>query len=385
MSAPDLSGIAGNFFTAAQRGYSNSLNGSITNVATTITMNSLSGFTTGDSVFLWIEPSSSNAELVYGIVNTSTNQLTSCVRGIIGSAAGHANGATVSQYVSSADHQAMRKGILVQHNQDGTHKAITAPSVTTTGAVTAGNGLVMSGGSFAPTGSWDNWVFTGESWTYLSATTITVPSDATVKYDVGDWIKLTQSSTIKVFIITGVSSTVLTVAGVWGATLANSTISAPAYSKARNPHGASGLLPYNSVKFNVYRNAAHTPGISQPVKFDTKVFDTGSNVDIVTNQGRFTAPTAGFYQFNSNLLFQATNASQDIGLEFVKNGGIISRGISQVNMFAGTTSVGVSASCFIQLAANDYVEVYSNSGQSLLMTGVPASDNVFSGFLVSAI
>ena len=141
MSAPDLSGVTGNYFPAVQKGFSDSLNGSITNSSNSMVLHSVTGYTNGDAVFLWIEPGTSNAELVWGIVNTGTLSITSMVRGIIGSAANHSSGATVSQYVSSADHMSMRKGLLVQHNQDGTHKAITAPSATFS------NGLTVSGGT----------------------------------------------------------------------------------------------------------------------------------------------------------------------------------------------------------------------------------------------
>lgn len=144
MSAPDLSGITDNFFTAAQRGYANSLNGSITAGSTIITVNDITGFANGDAVFLWLEPSSSNAELIYGIVNIATNQLTGCVRGIIGSAAGHSNGATIAQYVSSADHNSMRKGILVEHNEDGTHKGVTTDTLTVTSGTTLPPGDIVA-------------------------------------------------------------------------------------------------------------------------------------------------------------------------------------------------------------------------------------------------
>jgi hypothetical protein len=156
MSAPDLSGITGNYFVAVQKGFSDSLNGSILNNSTTITLNSVAGFSNGQSVFLWIDPGASTAELVYGIVATATNQLTSCVRGVLGSAAAHSNGATVSQYVSSADIMSMRKGILVEHNQDGTHNTsfVVTPSATqtlTNKKIQKRVGSVTSGATITPT------------------------------------------------------------------------------------------------------------------------------------------------------------------------------------------------------------------------------------------
>lgn len=143
MSAPDLSGITDNYFVATQKGFSDSLNGSITDAATSMTLNSTSGFSTGDSVFLWIEPGAATAELVYGIVGAA-NTVGSLVRGVIGSAAAHSSGATVTEYVSSADHMLLRKGLLVEHDQDGTHTNITATTVTASGNIETTAGAVKT-------------------------------------------------------------------------------------------------------------------------------------------------------------------------------------------------------------------------------------------------
>lgn len=40
-------------------------------------------------------------------------------------------------------------------------------------------------------GGLDGWISAGETWTYASATTITVPSGAASKYQKEDWIKIT--------------------------------------------------------------------------------------------------------------------------------------------------------------------------------------------------
>ena len=78
------------------------------------------------------------------------------------------------------------------------------------------------------------WREVTESWTYASATTITVPTDATTKYSVGDKIRLTQS-TVKYFYITAVAATTLTITGGTTYTLVNAAISDVSYSKAASP------------------------------------------------------------------------------------------------------------------------------------------------------
>ena len=94
----------------------------------------------------------------------------------------------------------------------------------------------------------DGWIPVSVTWTYASATTITVPSGAAAIYKVGMGIRLTQSSTVKYFYIIGVADTVLTVTGGSDYTLTNTTISAVSY--APNPDTAIGfprVFQYNTT------------------------------------------------------------------------------------------------------------------------------------------
>jgi len=137
----------------------------------------------------------------------------------------------------------------------------------------------------------------------------------------------------------------------------------------------------NPYKFSAYRAAAHTPGLLGVIQFDTELFDTNNNFDVTTNKGRYTAPVAGFYQFNANLLFTTASVNQDTGISFAKNGTIINRGVSAVNMYAGVTGAGVTASCMLQLAASDYITVIAQATLPLSISS--AANNTFTGFLVS--
>jgi len=82
----------------------------------------------------------------------------------------------------------------------------------------------------------DGWTKVYETWTYASATTITVPSGAASRYRKGDKIKLTQT-TVKYFSIVAVADTLLTVTGGIDYTVANATITSPYYSHAESPIG----------------------------------------------------------------------------------------------------------------------------------------------------
>lgn len=82
----------------------------------------------------------------------------------------------------------------------------------------------------------DGWIPASETWTYASASTITVPSGAVSKYAKGDRIKFTQT-TVKYAVIVAVADTLLTIATNTDYTVANATISANYYSHASSPVG----------------------------------------------------------------------------------------------------------------------------------------------------
>jgi hypothetical protein len=83
------------------------------------------------------------------------------------------------------------------------------------------------------------WISAAETWTYATATSLTVPGDVTGKYAKGDKIKLIQT-TEKYFYVIAVAfsvDTTITVTGGSDYTVANAPITGPAYSKAQTPSG----------------------------------------------------------------------------------------------------------------------------------------------------
>jgi hypothetical protein len=86
------------------------------------------------------------------------------------------------------------------------------------------------------------WTSCLETWSYASATTITVPSNATTKYSVGDKIRLKQGGGYKYFYVTGVADTLLTVSGGSDYTVANSVITDNDFSKLSSPVGFPGYF-----------------------------------------------------------------------------------------------------------------------------------------------
>jgi hypothetical protein len=140
----------------------------------------------------------------------------------------------------------------------------------------------------------------------------------------------------------------------------------------------------------VYRNAAQNIGNGAFVVLacDTKIYDTGSNVDIVTNKGRFTAPVAGFYHFNA-LVQAVLNGTGIMGISLFKNGSrAIDGGYLDNTALTNSVANSVFLSADLQLAANDYVEaqIFGSSAYAISVGTSNASygASYFQGFLVSA-
>lgn len=83
------------------------------------------------------------------------------------------------------------------------------------------------------------WIPVTQTWTYSTATNITVPSDATFTYRKGWGIRLRQGGGYKYFYITLVTPTILTVTGGSSYTLTNATITDISFSP--NPNNAFGF------------------------------------------------------------------------------------------------------------------------------------------------
>lgn len=81
---------------------------------------------------------------------------------------------------------------------------------------------------------WDEWQDANETWTYASATTITVPTGAASRYKIGDKFKLTANSVVLYGYIVTVTDTLLTVAGN---ALTNNVFSANYISRSDQPTG----------------------------------------------------------------------------------------------------------------------------------------------------
>lgn len=109
---------------------------------TTIPLSSSTNLPTGTGVVVVIDRVDSNGtatasleETVTGVVSGSN--LVSCTRGVEGTAQAHSAGAVVEVLVTASYLNDITTGILVEHNQAGTHNNITTCNITASGTVSA--------------------------------------------------------------------------------------------------------------------------------------------------------------------------------------------------------------------------------------------------------
>jgi len=178
--------------------------------------------------------------------------------------------------------------------------------------------------------------------------------------------------------LTGVSSPTLLTPTIASFTNAQHDHSNAAGGGQIGNSGISGVgtekfaIPY---KFKAGRTSAYNFVASTLTKFpfDTEAFDTGSNFA----SGTFTAPIAGFYQFNARL-GSATGSSIRFLALLYKNGSEVERGSDQAGIDPAS-----AMSTMIQLAQNDTVEVWYFSGGAVAAEVTGVYMQRFDGYLVS--
>lgn len=172
------------------------------------------------------------------------------------------------------------------------------------------------------------------------------------------------------------NSNVKTGAAINGSKLADTSIPTAKYQDGSvTPPKLS-----NPYKFRAYRSSAYNfSNAFTKVPFNAESFDTNNNFDSSTNN-RYVAPVDGFYQFNARASTAQGSGTHRLLLALYKNGVVISRGS---DVHAGYFN-GSMVSDLIQLAAGDYVEVYSYASTTLAADiSDPVACNFFSGFLQS--
>lgn len=117
----------------------------------------------------------------------------------------------------------------------------------------------------------NGWTAVSDSWSYASATEITVPSGAASLYSPGMKLKITQT-TVKYFWVTKVEDTKLTVYGGTDFTLANAAITSPYFSTDKAPHG----FPLSPAKWTISTSDTTDREKTSPTKDAVLYSDAGS-------------------------------------------------------------------------------------------------------------
>jgi len=187
----------------------------------------------------------------------STRTLTGVTRGLGGSTAQpHNSGALVEENMSIDHWNDLIASLSVEHNSAGTHKTALVTTLKASAAEVAtgtdDTKIVTPKGIKDATGitltspvirAYDGWIDANETWTYASASTITVPSGAASKYEVGDRIKWTQT-TVKYGVIVAVADTLLTIAVNTDYVVTNAAITLNYYSHEASPIGYPQSFTY---------------------------------------------------------------------------------------------------------------------------------------------
>lgn len=239
---------------------STTLDGSITDSATTINVVDATGFKATGGYAIIDEDNEATREIIY-VESVSSNVLTVATngRGLSGTVAvAHSSGVSIKDVIVDDHINGIVDQFKVGHSDAGVHVIPnnTAIAFKESGGtardivkMTSGN-IVQVGYNTLPIqtiGKWDGWNAIGDTWTYASATTITVPAGAATYYSVGDKIKLTQT-TVKYFYVVAVADELLTVTGGSDYTVANAAISDIYVSKMESPVGFPAYFNYTPTE-----------------------------------------------------------------------------------------------------------------------------------------
>lgn len=154
-----------------------------------------------------------------------------------------------------------------------------------------------------------------------------------------------------------------------GTGIANAAITASHISGIAKNNLTTDSNPY---KFHVTRNSAENSGNGSfaKINFDTEQFDTNNNFA----SGTYTAPVAGFYQFQART---AAAFTAQYLCALYKNGSLVERGDHDL---ASSGTAGVNIADLQQSAANDTWDIYDFGSGGAREVGISI---YYSGFLVS--
>lgn len=125
-------------------GFVSTLSSTITSGATTVPLTSVTNLVDASTFVGIVEPGATNQQVFTGRVDFTNSQITGVVW-TRGTNVSHAGGAAVVDYVTGTAFNMLSRWAKVQHNDDGTHAAVTASSVVVATDVTVGGNNTVVG------------------------------------------------------------------------------------------------------------------------------------------------------------------------------------------------------------------------------------------------
>lgn len=133
--------------------------------------------------------------------------------------------------------------------------------------------------------------------------------------------------------------------------------------------------------FQAHSGASSTAD-SNTIIFIATDYNIGSHYS--TSTGRFTAPIAGRYLFTVNGIYTLSSSSQTFKWIWRKNGantGVLAEW--QTSNVTGSFNTIGNCSIILQLAANDWVDVYNNSASGAGAAHISGAQTRFCGILLT--
>jgi hypothetical protein len=201
------------------------------------------------------------------------------------------------------------------------------------------------------------WVTAVGTWTYATASTITVPTDATTTYHKGMKIRFKQGGGYKYYVAKIVASTLITVFVNTDFTVANAAITDVAYSFSENPYGfpdwftyaptTGGITVGNGTGVYKYKVMGYT--INAILQF------TLGNTSAITGGVTFTAPvTEGNYTIPTCWL-QDSGTNTFAGLAAITTGTITVYAINAAGTYMSVTAL--SSTVPFTWATGDWITI----------------------------
>jgi len=122
---------------------------------------------------------------------------------------------------------------------------------------------------------------------------------------------------------------------------------------ALHSHAAPGGAFTSKASTYLANAQTITTGTWTIILYDTEVYDTDSEFDIVTNKGRFTAAVAGYYHFDATYYMSPQDPTTVATIAFWKNGTMLSYNRVDARSAAYTPIISKD----FYLAINEYIEV----------------------------